>query len=111
MSRVTYILGAGASYGDRRKDERGIIVEFSRGLPVVNELERSLQLLKQGDTSSGVVFSTEEAKKRGVTIEQYNKVQSCLSLLEEACSSYPTIDTLAKQIYVTNLPSLSRIRG
>ena len=111
MSRVTYILGAGASYGERKKDDGGEIVEFSRGLPVVNEFSRALQLLKQGDNTSGVVFSTEEAKRRGVTIEQYNKVQTCLSLLEEACSSYPTIDTLAKQIYVTNLPFIIQGKG
>ena len=38
MSRVTYILGAGASYGERVFDERGKLIEFSRGLPIVNEL-------------------------------------------------------------------------
>lgn len=111
MSRVTYILGAGASFGDRRKDENGKILEFTRGLPVVSELEKALQFLKQGDNVGGVVFSAEEAKRHGVTIEQYNKVQSCLSMLEEACSSYPTIDTLAKQLYVTNIPFIIQNKG
>lgn len=111
MSRVTYILGAGASFGERKRDESGRIMEFTRGLPVVNELERAIQLLKQGDNVSGVVFSAEEAEKRGVTTEQYNKVQNCLSLLEEACSSYPTIDTLAKQLYVTKLPLIIQHKG
>ena len=104
MSRVTYILGAGASYGERKKDDHGEIIEFTRGLPVVNEFELALQLLKQGDNRSGVVFSAEEASKHGLTTEQYKIVQKYLSLLEDACSSYPTIDTLAKQLYVTKLP-------
>ena len=103
MSRVTYILGAGASFGERKRNNEGIITEFSRGLPVVNELERAIELLLHGG-HSGVFFPAEEAKKQGLPIELYNIVHQKLSLLKQVCAAYPTIDTLAKQLYVTNRP-------
>ena len=44
MSKIVYLIGAGASYGERNKDKSGNIIHGSikRGLPVVNELERSI---------------------------------------------------------------------
>lgn len=101
MSRVTYILGAGASYGERMFDERGKLIEFSRGLPIVNELAYALRLLKWGGISKNVYVLQEEAKKQGVSLSVYETVQKKLSILEQACKSYPTIDTLAKQLFVT----------
>ena len=103
MSRVTYILGAGASYGERKRNNEGKIAEFTRGLPVVNELERAIELLLNGG-HSGTYFPAEEAKKYGLPLELYNEVHQKLSLLKQACAAYPTIDTLAKQLYVTNRP-------
>ena len=102
MSRITYLLGAGASYGSRKKNEEGKIVSFTRGLPVVNELERAIELLKRLGGASGIIVPAKEAEKLEVSIEQYNYVQNRLSMLQKACASYPTIDTLSKQLYVTN---------
>lgn len=101
MSKVTYILGAGASYGERVYNEHGGIVKFVRGLPIVNELSRAAHLLQRGDDGKGVLFPSEEARKYHISEAQFNSVKSYLSLLMEACASYPTIDTLAKQLYVT----------
>ena len=102
MSKVTYIWGAGASYGERKKDEHGQIIGFTRGLPVVNEFARALHLLQTGEEQgTGVRFPHGEAEKRGVTLSQYENVNHKLSQLEKACTSFPTIDTLAKQLYVT----------
>lgn len=101
MSRVTYILGAGASYGERKFDKDGNIIEFSRGLPVVNELVYALSLLQQGGTRKGVIVWQEEAKKQGISLSAHERVRHMLSTLEKACISYPTIDTLAKQLFVT----------
>ena len=102
MSRVTYLLGAGASYGDRKKDEHGQITGFTRGLPVVNEFAQALHMLQTGEEQGGGVrFPQKEAEKRGVTLKQYEDVIHKLAQLEKACASYPTIDTLAKQLYVT----------
>ena len=105
MSRITYLLGAGASYGERKKDENGQILGFIRGLPVVNEFAQALHLLQTGEErGTGVLIPAGEAEKRGVTLMQYEDVIHKLSLLKEACTSYPTIDTLAKQLYVTGRP-------
>lgn len=102
MSRVTYILGAGASRGERLVDENGILVEFSRGLPIVNEFAVALRLLRKGVDRHNSIILQEEAKKQGVSINDYENVRHKLSILEQACTSYPTIDTLAKQLFVTN---------
>ena len=101
MSRVAYILGAGASYGERIYDKDGNVVRFSRGLPVVNEIAYALKLLQQGGERKGAIFLQEEAKKQNVTLNVYENVRQMLSILERACTSYPTIDTLAKQLFVT----------
>ena len=53
---------------------------------------------------SGTYFPAEEAKKYGLPLELYNEVHQKLSLLKQACAAYPTIDTFAKQLYVTNRP-------
>ena len=73
MSRVTYILGAGASYGERKKDKDGNVIGFTRGLPIVNELETALQFLRDGEPTTSVRFPVEEAKKWGVSLEDYKK--------------------------------------
>lgn len=101
MSRVTYIFGAGASYGERIYDKDGNVVRFSRGLPVVNEIAYALKLLQQGGEHKGAIFLQEEAKKQNVALNVYENVRHMLSILEKACTSYPTIDTLAKQLFVT----------
>ena len=103
MSRVTYLWGAGASYGVRAMKD-GKIEAFHRGLPVVNELQRALQLLQTGGVSSGVFVPANEAQKQGVSSEQFNMVRQKLALLAQACASFPTIDTLAKQLFVTQRP-------
>lgn len=101
MSRVTYIFGAGASYGERMYDNEGKLIRFSRGLPVVNELAFALDFLQRGGMRKNVINYQEEAKKQNVSSSEYENVRHKLSILEQACTSYPTIDTLAKQLFVT----------
>ena len=80
MSRVVYLLGAGASYGDRSRDEFGQIRGFTRGLPVVNEFARALHILQVGeDQGPGVRFAQGEAEKRGVTLSDYEDVNHKLA--------------------------------
>ena len=101
MSKVTYIWGAGASYGSRRCNAEGEIIEFSRGLPVVNELERAIELLIPHTPSTRSIYIQHEAELQKLSLTQYEDVIERLILLQSACKSYPTIDTLAKQLYVT----------
>lgn len=93
MSKVTYLLGAGASYGER--DEKQQIL---RGLPIVSELANALK-------SYIPLFNGLHALKSfsdlGITSEEAAKLKDVLDKLIRICESYPTIDTYAKQLYIT----------
>lgn len=93
MAKVTYLLGAGASYGERDK-ENNIV----RGLPVVSELSKALISCKK-------LFNGLHAFKSfsdlGITSEEAAKLNEVLDKLIRICESYPTIDTYAKQLYIT----------
>ena len=93
MSKVTYLLGAGASYGER--DEKQQIL---RGLPIVSELANALM-------SYIPLFNGLHALKSfsdlGITSEEAAKLKEVLDKLIRICKSYPTIDTYAKQLYIT----------
>lgn len=116
MSKVLYLLGAGASYGERY--ERTVLdsgigfgmggnlekVQYQkaantplygcikRGLPVVNELEDTIARLLDGQNNT-ILDSN-----------QFNTfIESCrphLEWLKDCCHNYPTIDTYAKQLFV-----------
>ena len=102
MSRVTYLLGAGASYGERTWNKNGEISEFTRGLPVVNEIERAVDLLIPYLHDSSDFYLEQTAHEYNLSLEQLKLVLDNLNMLKRACQSYPTIDTLAKQLYVTH---------
>ena len=101
MSKVTYLLGAGASYGSRgvlshitvpfmsiEKEEppKGII----RGFPILNEFPNAvLQMQREiGDMGE----STEDEKKIFSEI---------LDNISNVAKEYPTIDTYSKMLYTT----------
>ncbi len=84
MSKVTYLLGAGASYGSRNKETGWI----ERGLPIISEFPQALDQLifELGDHNP---YSDKESK----LVEE-------LQWLKQKCIEYPTIDTYAKILYV-----------
>jgi len=116
MSKVVYLLGAGASYGERL--DRSILdsgIGFGmggelqkilyqkavntplggcvkRGLPVVNELEDTIArvLERQND----LVLDSNQFKPF------LDSCRSHLLWLKDCCHDYPTIDTYAKQLFV-----------
>lgn len=116
MSKVVYLFGAGASYGERFERnaldsgigfgmggdlEKELYKKASniplrgcikRGLPVVNELEDTIARLLDGQNNTVL-----DSNKFNTFIE------SCrphLEWLKECCHNYPTIDTYAKQLFV-----------
>ena len=102
MSRVAYILGAGASYGKREMTSRGNKL-FVRGLPVINELEEAVHTIIPRDQYSDYDINGSRAIERGVKdVDGYKRLVQSLIYLKEMCASYPTIDTLARQLYVTH---------
>lgn len=101
MSKVTYLLGAGASYGSRGilpfaqqpnissddfPPERGIV----RGLPVLNEFSNALNQLS-GELTSITDFN---AERKYIISEVLNNILN-------VSIEYPTIDTYAKMLYAT----------
>lgn len=97
MSKIVYLIGAGASYGERNKDKSGNIIHGSikRGLPVVNELERSI------DDVCNRIVERDDVSRDPLSIDFQKIVYKELRWLQEQCKRYPTIDTYAKQLSVT----------
>lgn len=84
MSKVTYLLGAGASYGERYSNSTMI----KRGLPIVGEIAEECQRL---------IASINHDEIPGIKL-----LKTELQWLYESCVSYPTIDTYARQLFVTH---------
>ena len=101
MSKVTYLLGAGASFGKRDNLDGKKI--FSRGLPVVNELEEAIDSLIPRDMRGRIDNSIDLSHQLGISnLSDFQGLIRGLRQLKEMCASYPTIDTLAKQLFVTH---------
>lgn len=101
MSRVTYLLGAGASYGQRGTSSSGNKL-FLRGLPVINELEEAIHVIIPRNQYGAYDTDGSQAGNAGVDEDAYVELVNALIDLKEMCASYPTIDTLARQLYVTH---------
>lgn len=100
MNQIVYLLGAGASYGEREKDDKGqdILGFVKRGTPVVSEFSACLI------TMNGLVKNKEYEKgfKYTATDEQLDILSKRLLELKNICNTYPTVDTYAKMLYVKN---------
>lgn len=90
------LIGAGASYGQRGKNNMGEILpgHIERSFPVVNLLEPAIEwycrkLQKTGPEGASVDKS------------DYPNQYEELKWLKEKCQTYPTIDTYAKKLTVT----------
>lgn len=93
MAKVTYLLGAGASYGERDKENN-----ILRGMPIVSELGNALSSFQRIFTE---VIKFGDLSKFGITRKELTNLKDVLIKLINICKSYPTIDTYAKQLYVT----------
>lgn len=101
MSKVTYLLGAGASYGTRGVDEKGR-THFLRGLPVLSEMESAIDsLIPKNSYGKGDASLIKIPNAQIIEPYKYEHLVRALEELKEMCASYPTIDALARQLYVT----------
>lgn len=80
MSKVTYLIGAGASYGERGDQNN----YFLRGVPIISEFQKAINDFR-------TIYQIE-----------INKLDKYYSELEKICEEYPTIDTYSKLLYVTS---------
>jgi len=107
MSEVVYLIGAGASYGERGNNRNGDILPgcIKRGLPIVSQLELAID------------WYLNTIKKKGpegslIDDSNYPNLYKELKWLKEKCQTYPTIDTFAKKCSVTgNWSDLHRLKN
>lgn len=100
MSKIVYLMGAGASFGKER-DSNGNIIE---GLPVVNEIPNRLSYIK--DILSRSITSEEpiippfsnEGKNPKSTIDT---ITEDFEWLISGVQKHATIDTYAKKLFLT----------
>lgn len=85
MNKITYLLGAGASFGQRASN--GDIIG---GVPVISEIGLATRQIINKIKDD---ISVEESSKTPVVEE--------LKWLANICELYPTIDTYAKMVYIT----------
>ena len=99
MSKVTYIFGAGASFGERTPSPSNPnLKDISRGLPIVSELQAAIKsqiYLLEGR------HAIEDFDELGINKDEAAFLKNTLQILADICASYPTIDTYAKQLFVT----------
>lgn len=109
MSKIVYILGAGASYGKRGDEEsykiderkRGKIIPILQGVPVVNEFAKYIEF-KCAEVQNG---KFEKVFQYTAKIAQRNQLVTELKWLLKICQDYPTVDTYARQLFVTKRAS------
>lgn len=95
MSKVTYLWGAGASFGSRRpKDHYKSEDYIVRGVPVISEFSEAINdLIKK---------VTERINKpKGYDQSDYMQLSRYLKALRDICIDYPTVDTYARLLAVT----------
>lgn len=97
MSKILYLMGAGASIGKR--DENGNVLE---GLPVVSEIPKQLEKTIALVESTELKSKTVDFQGGNINLPQI-KIQLLedLNWLAKESSRHTTIDTFAKKLYLT----------
>lgn len=113
MSKIIYYIGAGASYGNKNKrelldegteNERLLVHE---GLPVVNEIAKSLVAFQEAVRNVDIIASKNYAfmdkyKTIGTNINCIrSQLLGDIKELHKAAKEHSTIDTYAKKLYLT----------
>ncbi|MCL1625734.1 hypothetical protein [Bacteroides caecicola] len=92
MNKITYLLGAGASYGERSKSG-----EIIKGVPIISEFEKAIKFV-----IDSLINIYNGPYSNNIIKEIINKIHEELRWLADKCKEYPTIDTYAKMLYVTD---------
>lgn len=97
MSKVVYLMGAGASYGTRYRDT------ITSGIPIVSEIPPELNYWA-GEikaTSWGEHASYKNKNFEVDLTEAQNKLSNDFKWLAKECANHSTIDTYAKKLFLT----------
>lgn len=112
MSKVVYLLGAGASYGKREKGQiitpHGIQKTthtfITEGIPIVNEINSELEIIIEDLKNSDPNYQ-EDGNKIG------NLIKDMIWLKKES-ERHMTIDTFAKKLYLQeNMGEFERLKN
>lgn len=109
MSKIVYLLGAGASYGKRNESEpQNSPKRIVEGLPVVNEIDDELGIaidwVKNSDVSSLNTHYTFCGKDMDAVSMKSMFINDLIWLRDNAVQ-HATIDTFAKKLYLRNQAS------
>lgn len=101
MSKVVYLMGAGASYGTRAKN----VWAITSGIPVVNEIPGELGRWARDvalfDWSDHASYRPQDSSFEVDLIEAQKRLSTDLTWLAEESAKHATIDTFAKKLYLT----------
>lgn len=100
MSKVVYLLGAGASYGKREKGQfltpHGVqetsCTFITEGIPIVNEIKSELKIIIE-DLKNLYPEYQEDGNKIGALVKD-------MAWLKKESERHMTIDTFAKKLYL-----------
>lgn len=109
MSKVVYLLGAGASYGKRNQDEpKNSSKRIAEGLPVVNEIDDELGIVIDWVNNCDVTGADKKYEYRGQSLDASSMKSMFiddLTWLRDNAFQHATIDTFAKKLYLCNRAS------
>lgn len=101
MSKVVYLMGAGASYGTRAKNSSAIL----SGIPIVSEIPGELNNLaneiSQYNWDNHACFKPHDNSFEVDLPEAQKKLSEDLKWLANESKKHATIDTFAKKLYLT----------
>lgn len=102
MSKIIYLLGAGASYG-KRNENRDLQTPIIEGLPIVNEISGQLEFVHEliKETSFDNHLQETFKKKYSTDIDEAKRILlEWFTWLQNNCSQHATIDTFAKKLWL-----------
>lgn len=103
MSKIIYLLGAGASRGIRDEKQHGM-GHYASGMPIVSEIEDCLNQYCS-------TFYPHISFGDGRNHIKYPAVYKELTWLRDICKDNPTLDTYAKKLYVkSEVQELDRLK-
>lgn len=99
MSKVVYLMGAGASFGTRAQN----VWAISSGIPIVSEIPRELDTWgREINATTWGEHALYKYKDFEVDLpEAQNKLSNDFKWLAAECANHSTIDTFAKKLFLT----------
>lgn len=106
MSKIVYLLGAGASYGKRNEGEpKNSPKRIVEGLPVVNEIDNEFSIVVDWVKNCDIVGLNTPYSFCGKELDAASMKSMFIDdliWLQDKAAQHATIDTFAKKLYLCN---------